>query len=84
MSLPVVPTMQKMASELVQWFEANGLNPADYRVRIEAKSIAAQRDLLKRFVEQVEPTMTPAAASHLKPKLEGIELSVEGPLPHFR
>ena len=75
--------MQKMASELVQWFEANGLDPADYRVRIEAKSIAAQRDLLRRFIEQVEPSMTPAAG-HLKPKLEGIELSVEGPLPHFR
>lgn len=76
--------MQKMASELVQWFEANGLNPADYRVRIEARSIAAQRDLLRCFAEQVEPMMTPAAAGHLKPRLEGIELSVEGPLPQFR
>jgi hypothetical protein len=76
--------MQKMASELVQWFEANGLNPADYRVRIEARSIAAQRDLVRRFSEQVEPIMTPAAASHLKPTLEGVEFSIEGPLPHFR
>lgn len=76
--------MQKVASALVQWFEANGLDPADYRVRIEARTIAAQRDLLKHFAEQVEPLMTPASAGHLKPKLEGVELSVEGPLPHFR
>lgn len=76
--------MQNMASEFVQWLEANGLNPADYRVRIEARSIAAQRDLLKCFAEHVEPLMTPAAASHLKPRLEGIEVSIEGPLPHFR
>lgn len=76
--------MQKMASELAHWFEANGLNPADYRIRIEAKSIAAQRDLLRCFTDQVAPGLKPATASHLKPTLEGIELSVEGPLPHFR
>jgi hypothetical protein len=76
--------MQKMASELVQWLEANSLDPSDIRVRVEAKTIAAQRDLLRRFAEQVEPMLAPAAASHLKPTLEGIELSVEGPLPQFR
>lgn len=73
-----------MANELAQWLAANGLKASDYRVRIEAKTIAAQRDLLLHFKEQVEPALAPAGAAHLKPTLEGIELSVEGPLPHFR
>jgi len=68
---------------LSQWFETNGLNPADFRLRLEARSIAAQRDLLKAFREDVEPLMAPPVAAHRKGTIDGIEVSVEGPLHGF-
>ncbi|WP_029350551.1 hypothetical protein [Bosea sp. 117] len=75
--------MKAAVRELRDWLEAQGLNAADFRLRVEAKTIAAQRDVLRAFKEEVEPALTPAAAGHLKPTLEGIELSIEGPLPRF-
>jgi len=75
--------MKGAVKELSAWFEAHGLNPTDFRVRIEARSIAAQRDLLKVFKAEVEPHLTPPAAPHRKGALDGVELSVEGPLPGF-
>lgn len=76
--------MQEMVGELVAWLEAKGLDPANYRVRIEAKTIGAQRDLMQRFATEVEPLMAPRSASHQRPTLQGVELSIEGPLPTFR
>ncbi|QIB34407.1 hypothetical protein [Ancylobacter pratisalsi] len=75
--------MNDAVRQLNAWFRANGLNPADFRLRIEANTITAQRDLLKLFKAEVEPQLTPPAAPHRKATLEGIEISVEGPLHGF-
>ncbi|MFK8253709.1 hypothetical protein [Ancylobacter terrae] len=75
--------MKDAARELSAWFAAHGLNPADYRLRIEAHSITAQRDLVKLFKAQVEPQLAPPPAPHRKGTLEGLEISIEGPLPQF-
>lgn len=75
--------MKGAIRELADWFEAKGLNPADFRLRIEAKTITAQRDVLKAFKSEVEPHLAPPAAPHRKGTLEGIEISVEGPLHGF-
>lgn len=75
--------MKGALKELSSWFEAHGLNPADFRLRLEARSIAAQRDALKAFKADVEPHLAPPAAPHRKGTLEGVEISVEGPLHGF-
>ncbi|MDQ0302327.1 hypothetical protein [Ancylobacter polymorphus] len=75
--------MKGALSELSAWLQANGLNPADFRLRLEAKTITAQRDALKAFKTEVEPHLAPPAAPHRKGTLNGVEISVEGPLHGF-
>jgi hypothetical protein len=75
--------MKGAIKELSDWLVANGLNPADFRLRIEAKTITAQRDVLKAYKAEVEPHLAPPAAPHHKGTLEGVEISVEGPLHGF-
>lgn len=75
--------MKGAVKELSDWLVTNGLNAADFRLRIEAKTITAQRDVLKAYDAEVEPHLAPPAAPHRKGTLEGVEISVEGPLHGF-
>jgi len=75
--------MKGAVKQLSDWLVAHGLNPADFRLRIEAKTITAQRDVLKAYKAEVEPDLAPPAAPHRKGTLEGVEISVEGPLHGF-
>ncbi|MBS7539832.1 hypothetical protein [Ancylobacter lacus] len=75
--------MKDVTRELSRWLHLHGLNPADYSLKLEAKTITAQRDLVRAFAAEIDPSLSPAAAMRLRPVLDGIETRVTGPLPHI-
>ncbi|MBS7545039.1 hypothetical protein [Ancylobacter oerskovii] len=75
--------MRVAASEVVRWLRDNGLNPADFRLRLEAKTITAQRDLINLARTDVDPHLIGKVSPTSRPALEGIELILDGPMPRF-
>ncbi len=75
--------MKDVTRELSLWLQSHGLNPSDYSLKLEAKTIAAQRDLVRAFAADIDPSLSPAAAMRLKPVLDGIETRITGPIPRI-
>lgn len=75
--------MRNVIAEFDSWLRANNLEPAHFRIKVEARTIAAQRDLLAAFKADIPPSESGARPGR-NPVVGGYEVVLEGPLPAFQ